>query len=131
MAEKKERFDLTVTHRNPKTGLITHQDPYILRQFDHPELGRIKAFERPKGSGNLFDRDNNPMGRWEREETVHLGKTIYGGKFVKDAPHIEWNPPETQDQIVARENAALKAELAAMKAEAAKKTGSGKKDQGA
>jgi hypothetical protein len=78
----------------------------------------------------------NPVGRWEYEEKTIKGKTVKVGKLVEGAEHIAWTPPETQDQKISRENATLKAEIAALKAEQAKnaapvKAETKKQDKGA
>ena len=112
-------FDLMVTHRDPHTGLITHKNPYAMRVVASADGGKTRIFERPKGSGNLFDKKNVACGRW------------VNGKWDKEAKHEAWNPPQTKDQMIAQENAALKAEVAALKAEQLKKTAAPqKKDQG-
>jgi hypothetical protein len=117
----RQKFDLMVTHRHPKTGQIIKHDPYILRVCG--EIGsseKSQYWERPAGSGNLYDAQMNPVGRWEYEDKVIKGKAVKVGKLVEGAAHIAWAPPETQDQKISRENAALKAEIAALKAEQAK-----------
>lgn len=107
-------FDLTVTHRDPQTGLITKVDPYIKRVSAVTGSNeRSRMWERPAGSGNLFDKQGNAIGRWIYEDKMVHGKLVRGGKYDPDAKHIEWAPPLTADQKVAQENAALKAELAA------------------
>lgn len=133
MTPEKKGFDLTVTHRDEKTGLITHTTPYVLRVCgEQGSDQKARYWERPKGSGNLFDKHNNPIGRWITEEKVIKGKRVNAGKYDPDAAHIEWHPPMTVDQIIAQENAALKAELASLKAETEKKSAQAqKKTQGA
>lgn len=129
---KKPRFDLIVHHRNPRTGKLIKHTPYIKRVVG--EVGsseRATYWERPAGSGNLFNSHNNPIGRWEYEEKTVKGKQIKTGKFVEGAAHIAWEAPLTQDQKVSKENAALKAELAAMKAEQNKAQTAKKQDKGA
>lgn len=121
------KFDITVTHRDPRSGRITHKTPYILHIVDGQRF-----WEKPAGSGNCFNGHGAPIGRWIREEKIVKGKKTVQGEFVEGAAHIEWTPPVTQDQQVAKENAALKAELAALKAESVKKIQPAqKKDQGA
>jgi len=116
--QKPKGFDTTVTHRDPKTGRITHTTPYILRVCGEPGSSeKARYWERPAGSGNLFDKHNNPIGRWVYEEKNVKGKMVKIGKYDPNAKHVEWVPPQTEDQKIASENAALKAELAALKAE--------------
>lgn len=123
--KKDEGFSLIVQHRDPKTGAIVREDPYILRRVSNGAAGGVSSYwERPAGSGNLFNKRNQPIGRWDKTQPE-------GKRFIKDAPHIAWEPPLTEDQKVSKENAALKAELAALKAEQAKKAQPQKKDQGA
>lgn len=135
LEQPKQKFDLVVTKRHPRTGEIISHSPYILRVVG--EIGsseKMRLWERPAGSGNLFDKDNNPIGRWVTEEKVVRGKTVKEGKFVEGAAHIEWTPPMTKDQKIAKENATLKAEIAALKAERGAKsetTATTKKDKGA
>lgn len=129
----KKRFDLMVHHRHHRTGKLIKHTPYIKRVVG--EVGsseRATYWERPAGSGNLFDSHNNPIGRWEYEEKTVKGKTVKTGKFIEGAAHVAWEAPITQDQKIAKENAALKAELAAMKAEKEKQAAPAKKqDKGA
>lgn len=130
---KPKKFDITVTHRDPKTGLVVKKTPYILRVCgEQGSDQKARYWERPAGSGNLFDKSDNPVGRWIYEEKVVKGKKVRVGKYDEKAEHIQWVPPMTEDQKIARENAALKAELAALKAEkeksAAPKTTAPKKD---
>lgn len=131
--EAPKGFDITVTHRDPKTGLIVKKDPYILRVCGQEgSNSKSRYWERPAGSGNLFDKNNNPIGRWEYEEkALPNGLKSRVGKFVAGAKHISWEAPLTQDQKIARENAALRAELDALKAEKDKSASAPKKDKGA
>lgn len=87
--EKMEGFDIRVTHRDPKSGAVVRQDPYILRVIGEGGNKR-KLFERPKGSGNLWNRQGEPIGRWVK------------GEFVEGEPHVEFTPPPTQDQLLAQ-----------------------------
>lgn len=111
--ESPKGFNLKVTYRD-EDGSIYKKDPYILRVVD-----KRKLWERPVGSGNLWDRKNQPIGRW------------VNGKHDEKAEHIAFTPPETEDQKLARSVVekdskikALEAELASMKAESKKKQGS-------
>jgi hypothetical protein len=126
-----KRFDLIVHHRDPKTGLVVKSDPYILRVVGETGSSeKSQYWERPAGSGNLFDKENNPIGRWVYEEVTIKGKKVRKGKFEAGVEHIAFERPMTADQKLAqaviestRENDALKAELAALKAESEKKSG--------
>lgn len=117
MQEQKQGFDFNVTHRDPKTGQITHSTPYTLRVIGSGE-GRQKLVERPAGSGNIFDMKNNPKGRWIVDAKTKKGK------LDPNAEHIAFVPPETEDQKLARSLiekdsriASLEAELKAISAE--------------
>lgn len=114
---KSKEFDLVVTHRDEKTGLVTHTNPYTLRVVKLENEEKAHYFERPVGSGNLWNKAGDAIGRWIKDEK---GK----GKYIAEAKHINFIPPETQDAKVAREvietrerNKVLEAELAALKAE--------------
>lgn len=122
--EKKESegFDLRVTHRDARTGLVTESNPYTMKVIMAPDGGKTRIFERPVGSGNYFDKKNNPIGRWIE------------GKLDRSAAHIEFKAPETKDQKLARaltakdaEIEALRKELAAIEAQGKAKN---KKEQG-
>ena len=105
---KKKEFDLRVQHRNPRTGLIEKVDPYTLHVIgdDHR-----KVYERPSGSGNCWDPRNNPIGRWDEKKG-----------FIEGAKHIEFTPPETKDQILARSLIAKDTKIAALEKELAEYT---------
>ena len=126
--EKPKGFDLKVTYRDNVTGLITHTEPYILRVIAAADGGKTSVFERPKSSGNLWNKKNEPVGRWA------------SGKWDKNAEHIAFERPLTQDQVLAKslgdkdvQIAELQKELDAVKAEQMKKASVApvKKDQGA
>lgn len=131
-------FDLTVTHRDKKSGRITHKTPYILRMIKGADgTGKRKLFERPVGSGNLFDGQNRPCGRWLKETNADGDLTE---KYDPKAKHIDFIPPKTDDQKLAASVlekdsriAELERELAAVKLEGEKKTKQGTKgdDKGA
>jgi len=89
-------FDLLVTHRDERTGLITHSNPYIMRAVKAPDGGTRRLWERPSGSGNLFDKKNNPIGRWVVDAKTKVGS------FVENAAHVAFAAPETKDQKLAR-----------------------------
>jgi hypothetical protein len=119
---KAQGFDLKVTHRDSKTGLVVEKNPYILRVVKGPG-GNSKLFERPVGSGNLFDAQNKPIGRWV------VSKDAPQGEHDPKAEHVAFKRPETEDEKLAKslitkdtKIKALEAELAAVKHEQAKRT---------
>lgn len=112
-----EEFNKTVTYRDEATGMITHTDPYVLRVGKADDGGKTRTWERPPGSGNLFDSKGNPIGR------------RVNGKHVVDAEHVAFKAPETSDTKLARETlekdariSELEKQLAGIKAEKEKKT---------
>lgn len=87
-------FDVRqVTVRDPVTKRIVKQNPYRLMVIEG-----VSYFEHPKGSGNLWYGDKSPAGRFEK------------GKIVKEAAHIAWEPPKTEDELLAGQMAAMKQE---------------------
>lgn len=105
-----EQFD-TRTHTTDslsgKTKLANAYRLYVLQGKDSE--GRdsaVRYFERPVGSGNLWFENNKPAGRLLGPNQVNT-----------EAPHIEWIAPPTGAELVARELADAKRELAAIKAE--------------
>lgn len=122
-------FDIKVTHRDEQTGLITHTDPYILRLVGETGSSeKQRLWERPAGSGNLFNKNNEPIGRWVYEDKVIKGKKVRVGHYDEKAEHIAFTPPPTKDQLLAKELSEervrvqeLERELAAIKAEKEKK----------
>lgn len=118
-------FDLQVTFRDDLTGLVTHHNPYTMRVVAAQDGGKMRLWERPVGSGNLWDKKGNPIGRWLTDEKTKKGK------FIKGEPHISFVPPMTEDQKLARSLTekdsritALEKELDSLKAESKKKQGS-------
>lgn len=114
--EVKEGFDFKVTHRDPKTGLVVAKNPYVCRVIGAQDGSKRKVYERPVGSGNMWDAKNNPAGRW------------VDGKLDEAAAHVAFKTPETKDQVLAKsllskesKIAELEKELASIKAEAKKK----------
>lgn len=128
--ETPKGFDLVVTHRDPKTGLVVRENPYILRVIGETGSSeKQRLWERPKGSGNLFDKHNNPVGRWVYEDKIVKGKKIRVGSYDEKAEHVAFTPPPTKDQLLAQgiserdvKIAELERELNAIKAENEKKT---------
>lgn len=115
--EKSTGFDFRVTYRDRVTGQVNRTNPYTMHIIGDE---RKQVMERPKGSGNCWDAQNQPAGRITLKGEGRNAKLV----LDPDAKHIAWNEPETEDQRLARdvaaqkaENAALKAELAALKAE--------------
>lgn len=102
---------LRVTYRNMKTGMVEKVDPYILR-FVGQGSDKAQYWERPAGSGNLWSHAHGgrAIGRWDASKKE-------GERFLKDAPHIAWQPPDTADQILAKRYAAQEAEVLALRQE--------------
>lgn len=111
--KQQEGFDLIVTHRDPKSGAVVSSNPYVMTVIQSGE-GRLRLFERPPGSGNLFDKKNQPVGRWEKDDK---GVKTYN----KDAAHVVYLKPETQDQKLAREVMEKSLEIEALKKQLAAK----------
>jgi len=97
-----QKFDLIVQHRDKKTGRVVSENPYRMRKHEG-----VSYFERPKGSGNLFFENNEPAGRYAE------------GKFLPNAPHIEWAAPLSEDEKIKQAVAAAQDEAARLKAELA------------
>lgn len=123
---KVEGFDILVTHRDEKTGLVAMSDPYTLRVSGIAGGERTEIFERPPGSGNCFNKKGEAIGRW-----VVDPKTKRGALDEKLA-HVKVDPPmspaakaklesERKDSRIAE----LEKELAAIQAEKEKKTPKG------
>lgn len=104
-------FDLQVTHRDEATGLVTHTNPYVMRVIAASDGGKMRIWERPVGSGNLWDKKGNPIGRWLVDEKTKRGK------FVKDAEHVKFVPPPTEDQKLAASLVEKDARIAALEKE--------------
>ncbi len=126
----KKGFDKTVTHRDEATGLITHTNPYTLIVSKAEDGGKVRKWERPPGSGNLFDNKNREIGRMVTTEVVNdkTGKKTVSKKYDPDAEHIAFVVPETSDKKLAREVLEkdakineLEKQLAGIKAEDKKK----------
>lgn len=125
-------FNLVVHHRDEKTGLVTKVDSYTLRVCAAADGGKTQLWERPKNSGNIFNKQGEPIGRWEMDAKTKKGK------FVADAAHIAFVPPLTEDQKLAQELtrkdvriAELEREMASIMLEREKAQAPQKKAQGA
>lgn len=118
-AEVKDKFDFQVTHRDTKTGQIVKQNAYTQKVVKTEDGGKTSVMERPVGSGNLWNKKNEAVGRW-----VFKNEKDKQGFWDKDAKHVEFVVPDTQDQKLQKSliekdiklQAALK-ELEAIKAE--------------
>lgn len=77
------KFDLTVHHRNSKTGRITNVTPYKL----HIVNGAYK-YERPPGSGKFYSGDGEPLFKEEavQEPVVADAAAV---EILKEAPKVE------------------------------------------
>lgn len=112
---------LRVTYHDSRTGLVKKKEPYIMRVVGEGG-NRTQYFERPAGSGNLFNFNAEPIGRWDASKPE-------GERFLEGAKHIEFVMPETADEKLAHSIITkdvkikeLEAELRAIKAEAEKKS---------
>lgn len=131
--KERKKFDLLVTQRDPVTGQVIGTNPYTLRVVGREGSNdRTEIYERPVGSGNVFNAQGEPAGRWIAESRDEKGKFI-PGRYDAEAAHIAFKLPETKDQILARETlvkdakiAELQRELEAIRAENEKKQASKK-----
>lgn len=124
LEEEKEEvtgFNKKVTYRDPLSGQIVKKDPYIKRVCRSEGGGNTRYYERPIGSGNLWDAQGNAVGRWDHTKPE-------GQRFIKDVEHKPYVPTMTEDEKLANKilatenkNKALLAELESVKAELAKK----------
>lgn len=110
---------LKVTYYNMKTGMVEKTDPYILRFVGQD---RAQLWERPAGSGNLWSQSygGEPMGRWDARKPE-------GDRHLKDAEHVEWVKPLTEDQKLASTMAAQDIKIKALEAEIAAITAENKR----
>lgn len=110
-AKQQDKFDLVVTHRDAKSGAVISSNPYLMTVIQ-TENGRMRLFERPPGSGNLYDKNNLPVGRWKYEDD---GKGKKKKIFDEGAEHVAYQKPETKDQKLARTVLEKEAEIAELK----------------
>jgi hypothetical protein len=108
---KPKGFDLRVTHRDEKTGLVTHTDPYTLRVMGEGSA-KVRYWERPAGSGNLFDKKGKPAGRWDKTQPE-------GKRLLADVEHVAVIPVLTQDQKLRQQMTEDKAKIAQLEREVA------------
>jgi hypothetical protein len=111
-------FDIKVTHYD-RSGAVVKQDPYTLIVAAAHEGGKTRLWERPKNSGNIFDRHGKPCGRIIRNPET--GKS----KYVKGEPHVFVPPVVSKEEQLLKQTSdqalrikALEAELAAVRYEA-------------
>lgn len=112
-----------VTHRDERTGLVTHSDPYTLRVCGVQGGEKTEIFERPPGSGNCFNKAGQAIGRWIIDPKTKKGALKEG------EPHVAFERPPTKDEqlkksLVTKDAriAELERELAAINAEKEKKS---------
>lgn len=115
---KDPKFDLIVHVRDEKSGEIIEVNSYIAHLMK-TEGGTVTVFERPKGSGNCWDKFNKPAGRWLKEKKE-------GERYQPEAEHIAFIAPLTKDQKLRAEmfateerNKQLERELALLRVEKA------------
>jgi hypothetical protein len=102
-----------VTYRNPKTGLVERRDNHTFRVVGSSTSGdRVQFLEYPAGSGNLFNAKMEAVGRWDKTKPE-------GQRYLKNEPHVEWNPPETDDVKLARALAEKDVKIQALEKELA------------
>lgn len=114
-AQKQKGFDLVVTRRDDKTGLIIEKNPYKLIVIAAADGGKMRLWERPAGSGNIWNKHGEQAGRYVRE--LKAGK--WTSKYDPEAKHVEFKVPETSDQILAKSLVAKDAQIEALKKELA------------
>jgi hypothetical protein len=111
-----KKFDLTVHRRDQDSGEIVEVNPYSAHMMK-TDGGTVTVFERPKGSGNCWDKFGNAAGRWDKDAPE-------GKRYDSKAEHVAFIVPLTHDQklraeMLAKEekNKQLEREIAALRAE--------------
>lgn len=110
-SEGEQVFDNRVHIRNAETGRLIRRQHYAMHAFSDK-----KIWERPIGSGNMFDAHGDPIGRWKRADKGHWEQISKEHSAVPMAEKIA-----TPDELIAR-NSELESELAALKADLEMKT---------
>lgn len=105
--EGEPMFDNRVKIFNEKTGKLIAYQPYTMHM-----AGKQVLLERPPGSGNMFNLQDEPIGRWKFSGTG-------GGTWEKFSDsHIDVKPMVLDEKEALRERLeTTEAELAALKAE--------------
>lgn len=97
-------FDLTVQHRDQKTGRVREENPYRL----HSVSGKT-YLERPNGSGNLYWMTGEPAGQifWEnggkKKVIKELGEYKDAKGNISMIEHIPYSRPLTVNEKMHRE----------------------------
>lgn len=108
-ADGEPMFDSRVKIVNEKTGKILAYQPYVMHTFGE---ANVVIYERPPGSGNMFNAQGESIGRYEFKKDS--GGTW--SKFSDD--HIATKPHPIDEKEALRERLeTTEAELAALKAE--------------
>lgn len=97
-------FDLKVHHRDSKTGRLVKTTPYTLRI----DKGK-KTYERPTGSGNMWDAAGVPIGDHVEIKDELTEKQEFAAALVANESKISG----LNEQLAAKD-----LEIAAIKAEA-------------
>ena len=105
-------FDNRVKIFNEKTGQILAYQPYAMHIFGD---SKEQIFERPMGSGNMYNAKGESIGRWEQDK-----KTGHWKKFADE--HIPTKPiPVNVEERLSEELDAANAEIAQLKSELEKR----------
>lgn len=94
MPDGSRQIDLTVHHRDARTGRITKVTPYKMRA-----VHGVQYFEYPIGSGNLWYKNGEEAGR--------AGDS---GKVNPKAAHEVWERPLSADEKEAQKYSQLEQE---------------------
>ena len=105
-------FDNRVHIRDADSGRLHKRQPYAYHAF-----GTMKLLERPVGSGNMFDYQGKPIGRWALDKANGHWNKIADTHAEKPSYELMLQPED-----LAQRNSELEAEIAALKADMEQKT---------
>lgn len=101
-------FDNRVQIYNEKTGKMVRYQPYAYHVFGED---KVELFERPVGSGNMFDKMGRNIGSWKKDEDGNWKKCSDAHLDVK------LDLPVTKEDALMAKNETLEAELKSIRAE--------------